>query len=115
MELKKRVTSILRELNVNPANKGYGHLREAIILCVENDEYIHNMTKKLYPCIAKNNDSTASRVERTIRHAIEESICIASQESLAKYIDVRFKKEVFKPTNGQYIAAVVDYINIFCK
>jgi hypothetical protein len=65
------VTEILHQIGVPAHIKGYQFLRDAILMTMENQDYINSVTKRLYPEIAKRNGTTASRVERAIRHAIE--------------------------------------------
>ena len=114
MEINKRVTEILRELNVSPANKGYRYLRQAIVMCSENGNLLRNITKGVYTEIAKKESDTPSCVERSIRHAIEESLTKPNIDALAKYISPRFKDVLYKPKNSEYIAALTDYIEVFC-
>lgn len=115
MELNKRVTEILRELNVSPANKGYRYLRQAIIMCLEDSRLLRKITKGVYAEIAKEWSDTPTCVERSIRHAIGESLTNPNFEALGKYINPRLKDgfEECNVKNSEYIAAVVDYIEVF--
>ena len=111
--MKKKVTKVLRELNVSPALKGYEYIRTGIVMVLEDKKLLKSITGALYINIAKEHDETPARVERAIRHAIETSVFNADKEALAKYINTRFRKELYKPTNSEYIAAIVDYIEVF--
>ena len=102
------VTEILHQIGVPAHIKGYQFLRDAILLTMNEPEYINAVTKRLYPEIAKRNGTSASRVERAIRHAIE----VAWNRGRIDALDEAFGKNVCalddKPTNGEFIALVAD-------
>lgn len=100
------IENILKELCVNPSLLGFGYLKSAIEICLENRDMLSGITKRLYPMIAKKHDTTAHRVERAIRHAIETSWGKVSGDI---YHEVFFN-ELDKPTNSRYIAYVCSYI-----
>lgn len=106
------VTEILHQIGVPAHIKGYQFLRDAILLTMNEPEYINAVTKRLYPEIAKKNGTTASRVERAIRHAIE----VAWNRGRIEALDEAFGKNVCslddKPTNGEFIALVSDRLRI---
>ncbi len=110
--LESRVTSILIEMGV-PANiRGYNYMRESIIMAIENKDVLNYITKELYPEIAKKCDTTPSRVERAIRHAIEVAWSrgnIKAKESLFSYTICSNKG---KPTNGEFIALIADKLRL---
>ena len=98
------ITGSLHQLGM-PANvKGFEFLREAIKLCVENSDVLNNITKVLYPTIAKQYNTTPSGVERTIRHAIEISWQRGELAILESYFGSKVNQENGKPTNSQIIA-----------
>ena len=106
--VEKRVSDIFINIGM-PANiKGYKYLRSAVRQCVESPATINSITKKLYPSIAEIFETSSSKVERAIRHAIE--VCWA--RGRAKQINEIFKVEAFsekdRPTNGEFIAFVAD-------
>ena len=110
-ELTNIVTRYMQILGV-PANiKGYCYLRTAIVLVINNNGLINSMMNDVYQTVAKRYNTTVSRVERAIRHAIE--------VSFSKTSDLKLRSEIFgnsipikkwKPTNSAYIAGVADYI-----
>lgn len=97
----------LKELCVNPSLLGFNYLKDAIELCLNNKETLNSITKVLYPTIAEKYNTTPSRVERAIRHAIETSWDKIDGDT---YHDVFFN-EVERLTNSKYIAYVCNYIN----
>ena len=113
-----KVTKILRELEIPPHIKGYSYLREAVKLAVSDFGYIEEITKKLYPAIAKKYNSSSTKVERAIRHAIE-IMCYkksTNREAIQKYISpslVVSGGAVEKVTNSEAIASIADYIRIY--
>ncbi len=102
--MKKEITKVLRSLAVPPHILGYEYLRTAIELCIEDSTLIHKVTKELYPQVAKLYQTTSSRVERAIRHAIEISQQNARIDEMNKY----FISSLNHVTNSEYIAAIVD-------
>ena len=103
---EKIVTQELRSLGI-PANiLGYGYLREAILMGLENPESLQHVTKELYPAVAKKFDTTPSRVERAMRHAIEIAFDKYSEELQKMLFYLKLEKD--KPTNSEFIATVVD-------
>lgn len=101
------IENFLKELCVNPFLLGFNYLKEAIELCLNDQTVLNSITTYLYPTIAKNNNTTPSRVERAIRHAIETSWDKVDGET---YYNVFFN-EMEKPTNSKYIAYICSYIN----
>lgn len=98
------ITGTLHQLGV-PANvKGFEYLRESIKLSVENSDILNSITKVLYPTIAKQYNTTATGVERTIRHAIDLSWQRGDLTTLETYFGPRVYQENGKPTNSQFIA-----------
>jgi len=106
--LESSVTSIIHEIGVPAHIKGYQYLREAIVMTVENMEVINAVTKVLYPEVAKRFSTTASRVERAIRHAIEVAWDRGDLETLQKYFGYTVSNAKGKPTNSEFIAMIAD-------
>ncbi len=109
-ELECVITSIIHEIGVPAHIKGYQYLREAISLAVEDMDIINAVTKALYPAVAKRFNTTASRVERAIRHAIEVAWDRGDLETLQKYFGYTVSNIKGKPTNSEFIALIADKI-----
>lgn len=110
--LEAMVTSIIHEVGVPAHIKGYQYLREAIILAVEDMDVINAVTKVLYPEVAKRFGTTASRVERAIRHAIEVAWDRGDLETLQKYFGYTVSNVKGKPTNSEFIAMIADRLQL---
>lgn len=110
--LETLVTSIIHEIGVPAHIKGYQYLREAILLAVGNMDVINAVTKVLYPEVAKHFGTTASRVERAIRHAIEVAWDRGDIETLQKYFGYTVSNAKGKPTNSEFIALIADRIQL---
>lgn len=106
------VTEILHQIGVPAHIKGYQFLRDAILLATEDHEYINAVTKRLYPEIAKRNNTTASRVERAIRHAIEVAWDRGDVDTLNSYFGYTIHNLRGKPTNSEFIAMIADKIRL---
>jgi len=110
--LERQITSIIHEIGVPAHIKGYQYLREAIRLAVEDMDVINAVTKILYPTVAKKYGTTASRVERAIRHAIEVAWDRGDLETLQKYFGYTVSNTKGKPTNSECIAMIADRISL---
>lgn len=108
--LERQVTAIIHDIGVPAHIKGYQYLREAIRLTVEDMDSINAVTKILYPAVAKRFGTTASRVERAIRHAIEVAWDRGDLEVLQKYFGYTVSNAKGKPTNSEFIAMIADRI-----
>ena len=108
VELKNLVTSVIHEIGVPAHIKGYQYLREAILIAVADMDVINAVTKVLYPEVAKRFGTTASRVERAIRHAIEVAWDRGDLETLQKYFGYTVSNAKGKPTNSEFIAMIAD-------
>lgn len=111
-DLERRVTAIIHDIGVPAHIKGYQYLREAIGLAVADMEVINAVTKVLYPAVAKKYGTTASRVERAIRHAIEVAWDRGDLETLQKYFGYTVSNAKGKPTNSEFIAMIADRISL---
>jgi len=111
-DLEADVTAVIHEIGVPAHIKGYQYLRDAIIMSVENREVINSITKILYPTIAKINKTTASRVERAIRHAIEVAWSRGKMDTLDDLFGYTVNTGKGKPTNSEFIALIADKIRL---
>ncbi len=114
-ELEIMVTEIMHQIGVPAHIKGYHYLRESIILAVKNSEIINSITKLLYPTIAKSHGTTASRVERAIRHAIEVAWDRGDIDVLNSYFGYTIQNQRGKPTNSEFIAMISDKLRLGMK
>lgn len=113
--LESVITDIIHDIGVPAHIKGYNYLREAIGLCIKDDEFINSITKLLYPTVAKNFSTTSSRVERAIRHAIEVAWNRGREEVLTDIFGYTIDTNKGKPTNGEFIAMISDSIKLKMK
>ena len=113
--LEELVTSIIHEVGVPAHIKGYQYVREAIMITVENMDVINSVTKVLYPEVAKRYNTTASRVERAIRHAIEVAWDRGDLETLQRFFGYTVSNAKGKPTNSEFIAMISDRIRLQMK
>ena len=107
-DLEMMVTQIIHQIGVPAHIKGYQYLRESILLCVEDREVINSVTKVLYPTVAKRYNTTSSRVERAIRHAIEVAWDRGDVDTLNSYFGYTIHNSRGKPTNSEFIALISD-------
>lgn len=113
--LERDVTDMIHEIGVPAHIKGYQYLREAIMMSVEDAEMLGSITKILYPTIAKKYQTTASRVERAIRHAIEVAWNRGRMETLDAMFGYTINTGKGKPTNSEFIALIADKIRLGYK
>ena len=111
-DLETRITAIIHEVGVPAHIKGYQYLREAICIAVKDMDVINAVTKVLYPEVAKHFGTTASRVERAIRHAIEVAWDRGDLETLQKYFGYTVNSTKGKPTNSEFIAMIADRLRL---
>lgn len=111
-DLEKDVTDMIHEIGVPAHIKGYQYLREAIMLSVNNNEMLNSITKVLYPTIARKYETTPSRVERAIRHAIEVAWSRGRMETLDSLFGYTINTGKGKPTNSEFIALIADKIRL---
>ena len=110
--LDASITSIIHEIGVPAHIKGYMYLREAISMVYNDIELLGSITKVLYPDIAKKFNTTASRVERAIRHAIEVAWSRGNIESISSLFGYTVSMTKAKPTNSEFIAMVADKLRL---
>lgn len=110
--LEVEVTKVIHEIGVPAHVKGYQYLRDAIMLVVEEINYLGAVTKELYPAIAQKYDTTPSRVERAIRHAIELAWDRGDLDKINKFFGYTISGEKGKPTNSEFIAIIADRLRL---
>ena len=113
--IENDVTSIIHDVGVPAHIKGYQYLREAIIMSVNDNEMLNSITKILYPSIAKKFQTTSSRVERAIRHAIEVAWNRGRMDTIDELFGYTINAEKGKPTNSEFIALIADKIRLEYK
>lgn len=107
-KIDERISHIFITVGIPAHIKGYQFLREAIKLAVENPSIINSITKQLYPSIAKRFETTPSKVERAIRHAIEVGWNRGRADRVNDIFGVKAFDRKDKPTNGEFIALIAD-------
>ena len=110
--IEVRVTNIIHDVGVPAHIKGYQYIREAILLAIENEDIINSITKVLYPSLAKKYQTTPSRVERAIRHAIEVAWNRGQIEMHDKIFGYTVNSNKGKPTNSEFIAMIADKLRL---
>ncbi len=110
--IESMVTSIIHEIGVPAHIKGYQYLREAIIIAVGDMDVINAITKVLYPQVAKTFQTTPSRVERAIRHAIEVAWDRGDLDTLQRFFGYTVSNTKGKPTNSEFIALIADRLQL---
>ncbi|HHV28624.1 sporulation transcription factor Spo0A [Acetivibrio mesophilus] len=113
--LEAEVTNIMHEIGVPAHIKGYQYLRDAIIMVVKDLDVINSITKQLYPSIAKEYNTTPSRVERAIRHAIEVAWSRGQIDTIDSLFGYTINIGKGKPTNSEFIAMVADKLRLEMK
>lgn len=113
--LEADVTEIIHEIGVPAHIKGYQYLRDAIIMSVNDMDMLNSITKVLYPTIAKKYQTTSSRVERAIRHAIEVAWSRGKMDTIDEMFGYTIHNDKGKPTNSEFIALITDRIRLEYK
>ncbi|WP_096270543.1 sporulation transcription factor Spo0A [Paucisalibacillus globulus] len=111
-DLEASITNIIHEIGVPAHIKGYMYLREAITMVYNDIELLGSITKVLYPDIAKKFNTTSSRVERAIRHAIEVAWSRGNIDSISALFGYTVSISKAKPTNSEFIAMVADRLRL---
>ena len=107
-QLEEKITNIFITVGIPAHIKGYQFLREAIKMAIDNPDIINSITKRLYPSIAERFETSSSKVERAIRHAIEVAWNRGKIENINSLFGIRVYTNNEKPTNGEFIALVAD-------
>lgn len=108
----RSVTNIIHDVGVPAHIKGYHYVREAILMAIEDMDILNAITKALYPAVAKKFDTTPSRVERAIRHAIETAWNRGDIDTLNNFFGYTVSNTKGKPTNSEFIAMIADKLNL---
>ncbi len=111
-DLEAQVTRIIHQVGIPAHIKGYQYLRCAIMMVVRDHRIIGEVTKTLYPCVAKEWSTTSSRVERAIRHAIEVAWDRGDVDMLNSYFGYTVQNTKGKPTNSEFIAMIADNLRL---
>ena len=114
-DLESQVTKVIHQIGVPAHIKGYQYLRCAILMTIEDTNVINSVTKVLYPTVAKKYQTTTSRVERAIRHAIEVAWDRGDVDTLNSYFGYTIQNSRGKPTNSEFIAMIADNLRLKYK
>lgn len=106
----ERITNLFLTLGIPAHIKGYQYLREAVHMVLENHDVINRITKELYPGIARRFETSASKVERAMRHAIEVAWSRGRLDTVNRMYGYKVFDAMDKPTNGEYISCVSELI-----
>ena len=108
LQLERAITDIIHDIGVPAHIKGYQYLRVAITMAVMDSSILDSVTKQLYPSVARQFQTTPSRVERAIRHAVEVAWDRGNVETLNSYFGYTIHNNKGKPTNSEFIAMIAD-------
>ena len=114
-DIESQVTKIIHQIGVPAHIKGYQYLRSAIMMTIDDSDVINSVTKVLYPTVAKKYQTTTSRVERAIRHAIEVAWDRGDIDTLNSYFGYTIQNSRGKPTNSEFIAMIADNLRLKYK
>ena len=115
LPLEVRVTQMIHDVGVPAHIKGYQYIREAIMLAVENEDILNSVTKALYPSLSQKFNTTPSRVERAIRHAIEVAWNRGQIDMIESIFGYTINANKGKPTNSEFIAMIADKLRLELK
>lgn len=113
--IEAQVTDLIHEIGIPAHIKGYHYLRDAILMAIDDMDVLNAITKVLYPTVAKHHQTTSSRVERAIRHAIEVAWSRGKLDTLEQLFGYTVSTGKGKPTNSEFIALVADTIRLKVK
>lgn len=111
-DMETQVTKVIHQIGVPAHIKGYQYLRTAILMTISDNDVINSVTKILYPSVAKKYQTTSSRVERAIRHAIEVAWDRGDIDTLNSYFGYTIQNNRGKPTNSEFIAMIADNLRL---
>jgi two-component system response regulator (stage 0 sporulation protein A) len=114
-DIETLITKVIHDVGIPAHIKGYSYLRDAITLVMDDIEYLNSVTKLLYPKIAEKYDTTPSRVERAIRHAIEVAWSRGKVDVLNELFAYTIDEKRGKPTNSEFIALIADKLRLGLK
>lgn len=110
--LRKEITKLLHTLGVPTHVLGYEYSREAILIALGNKDILREMTKGLYPAVAQAFNTTPTRVERAIRHAVELAWDRGDLDTIQKFFGFTVSSKKGKPTNSEFLSALADHIRL---
>lgn len=110
--LEARTISLIHEIGIPSHIMGYQYLKDAVLITMQDRDTINSITKILYPEIASRNNTTASRVERAIRHAIEIAFTRGNADFITSLFGYSINPNTGKPTNSEFIAVISDYLRM---
>lgn len=110
--LRKEITKLIHTLGMPSHVLGYEYTREAILLALGNKEMLRSITKELYPAIAQTFNTTPSRVERAIRHAVELTWDRGDLDTLQKFFGFTVSSKKGKPTNSEFLSTLTDHLRL---
>lgn len=109
-DLEESIMRLLFRIGMPVSIRGYGYVKTAIAYAIEDTNRIYSITKQIYPYVANQHGTTASGVERCIRHAIERTWCLGDIKKAIELYGYSFRDWKFKPTNSEFIAEVVEIL-----
>lgn len=109
-DVEEEITTLMKELGIPAHLLGYQYIREAVILVLQDEEYVRRITKLLYPTVAKFFKTTPSRVERAIRHAIEVGWQRGNIETIERMFGYTVHVEKTRPVNTEFIATITEEV-----
>ena len=110
--LRKEITKLMHTLGMPAHVLGYEYAREAILIALGNKDILRSMTKELYPAVAQAFNSTPSRVERAIRHAVELAWDRGDLSTLHRFFGYTVSSKKGKPTNSEFLSALADHLRL---
>ena len=110
--LRKEITKMLRTIGMPSHVLGYEYTREAILIALGNKDTLRSITKRLYPRVAETFQTTPSRVERAMRHAVEVAWDRGDLDVLSELFGNSVSRSRGKPTNSEFCSAVADYLRL---
>lgn len=110
--LRKEITKMLRIIGMPSHVLGYEYTREAILIALGNKDTLRSITKALYPRVAKTFQTTPSRVERAVRHAVEVAWDRGDLDVLKELFGNSISRSRGKPTNSEFFSAVADHLRL---
>ena len=111
----RTISTLMKSMGIPASIRGYKFLCQAILMALDNDDVLYAITKVLYPSIAKENDTTPSRVERSMRHAIETAWERGDVNVLSELFGYTVRASRGKPTNSEFIAMIADNLRLKYK
>lgn len=112
LQTVRYISCLMKNMGIPASIHGYRFLQQAIMLALDDEEVLYAVTKELYPSIAKNNATTSSRVERSMRHAIETAWERGDMNLLSELFGYTVRASRGKPTNSEFISIVTEHVRL---